>query len=178
MPARWHKEDEEAPAKSGAFSREGRDRPLAHLVLWPHRSLPRRGFAGFILATFALLCLPLLAVLGSIVLWGLLPFLMGTLALLWYFLERSYRDAQLREDLRLWHDRIELVRTDPRGRRQEWSANPYWVDVELHRAGGPVPNYITLRGGGRQVELGAFLSPEERETLYRELLAELARVKR
>ena len=35
------------------------------LHLWPHRSLPRRGAAAFILVTFALLTLPLFTVLGS-----------------------------------------------------------------------------------------------------------------
>ncbi|RMD94131.1 MAG: DUF2244 domain-containing protein [Alphaproteobacteria bacterium] len=178
MPARWQRDPEEAPAQSGASSRQGGARPLAHLVLWPHRSLPRKGFAWFIIGTFLLLCVPLLAVLGTVILWGLLPFVMGTLALLWYFLERSYTDAKLREDLWIWPDRVELVRSNPRGPRQEWTANPHWVKVELHRQGGPVPSYLTLRGGGREVELGAFLTPEERETLYGEILAELERANR
>ena len=36
----------------------------------------------------------------------------------------------------------------------------------LHASGGPVPNYITLRGGDREVELGAFLSEDERIALF------------
>lgn len=187
MPARWLTDVEGAPDISGALSAAGGGRPgqlhaegappIAQLVLWPHRSLPRRGFAWFILGTFALLCLPLLAVLGTALLWGLLPFAMGTLALLWYFLERSYADGALREDLSIWPDRIELVRHNPRGPAQSWSANPYWVRVELHPQGGPVENYLTLRGGGRQVEIGAFLSPEERVRLHEEILAALARAR-
>jgi uncharacterized membrane protein len=39
----------------------------------------------------------------------------------------------------------------------------------LHKKGGPVPEYITLAGGPREVELGAFLSEEERVTLAPEL---------
>ena len=71
MPYHWVRRPEEAPEKSGASSRE----PVAELVLWPHRSLPRTGFAGFIAATAALLSLPLFAVLGTKILWGLLPFI-------------------------------------------------------------------------------------------------------
>jgi len=52
---------------------------------------------------------------------------------------------------------------------QEWQANRYWVTVHLHPKGGPVENYITLRGGDREVELGAFLDAEERANLYNEL---------
>jgi uncharacterized membrane protein len=36
--------------------------------------------------------------------------------------------------------------------------------------GGPVENYVTMRGNGRTVEIGAFLSPDERLDLYRELM--------
>ena len=35
--------------------------------------------------------------------------------------------------------------------------------------GGPVPNYLTLKAKGREVELGAFLSEEERITFGNEL---------
>ena len=57
----------------------------------------------------------------------------------------------------------------------EWQANPHWVRVTLHKTGGPVPNYLTLRGNGREVEIGAFLAEEERLTLQHELRRALSR---
>ena len=149
-----------APAKAGALSDGGA--PIYEVLLWPHRSLPRRGFVWFIGLTFAFLMIPLIPLLGTAVLWGLLPFLMGTLWALWYFLERNYRDARLHERLVLSRESIRVTRTDPRGQVREWQANPYWTRLRLHDKGGPVPNYITLKGAGREIELGAFLSPEER----------------
>ena len=116
-----------------------------------------------------MLLLPLLAVLGTPILWGLLPFLAGAVALVWYFLRRSTADAQLREDLTLEADKLTLIRQNPRKPAQRWQANPYWVKVTLHDSRGPVPNYLTLSGAGREVELGAFLSAQERVTLYRDL---------
>lgn len=145
------------------------DGTLWRLSLWPHRSLPPQGFVIFIGITCALLLLPLIAVLGSPVLWGLLPFLAGTVWLVWYFLQRSYADAALREDLTLSVDRLDLVRHNPRAPDQSWMANPYWVRVEILAKGGPVANYITLTGAGRSVELGAFLSPDERLALHADL---------
>ena len=112
--------------------------PEWHLAIWPHRSLPPRGFATFIATTATLMFVPLLAVLGSPVLWGLLPFVAGTIWMIWYFLQRSYADGTLQEELQLSHDRIELTRTDPRKPKQNWQANPYWVRVELHDSTGPV----------------------------------------
>jgi uncharacterized membrane protein len=169
MPLIWDKISEGAPANAGAFSHAAGGAPLARAVIWPHRSLPPAGFAWVIGITFGLLLLPLLTVLGSPVLWGLLPFAVGAVWLLWYFLRRSYRDGRLTEELCLWSDLIRLSRRDPAGRVQEWEANPYWVTVEMVEKGGPVLNYLTLSGNGRRVEIGAFLSPDERVALRDDL---------
>jgi uncharacterized membrane protein len=172
MPYVWTMTDAEAPGEPGAsrLSPEGWE-----LRLWPHRSLPAGGFVAFIAATAGMLALPLLAVLGSPVLWGLLPFLMLALGGVWLGIARSNRDARLCEVLRLGPAQIALARHDPgRAEPRCWQANPHWVRATLHHAGGPVPDYLTLSGGGREVELGAFLAPEERVRLHEELSARLA----
>ena len=53
-----------------------------------------------------------------------------------------------------------------------WQANPFWVRLRLDPDARP-ENYLTLQGGGRRIELGAFLSPEERVELAEELEAAL-----
>lgn len=144
------------------------------LHLWPYRSLPRRGFVMFIGGTALMVTVPLFAVIGSAVLWGLLPFLVMAVGGMYWALDRSYRDGEIIETLTFEPARLQLIRHGPRGKHQEWEANPHWVRVELHKKGGPVPDYITLKGGPREVELGAFLSEEERGTLIRELREALA----
>ena len=145
------------------------------LHLWPHRSLTQRGFVGFVGLTAALITVPLFGTLGSPVLWALLPFLLGTIWAIWFALRKNGRDRDIVEELTLTPDRISLVRHGPKGQRQDWEANPYWVRAVLHETGGPVPNYLTLKGGGREVELGAFLSEEERIALKGEIDAKLHR---
>ncbi len=145
------------------------DDPQTRLTLWPHRSLPRRGFAAFVLATFTLITIPLYPLLGTVVLWGLLPFLMLALAGVWWGLEHSYRSANITEVLEIGPEMIHLVRTNPRGDVQDWECNRYWAKTSLHPTGGPVAHYITLKGKGREVEIGAFLSEGERKVLYGEL---------
>ncbi len=143
------------------------------LSLWPYRSLLRKDFVIFMGATVALVMLPLLAVLGSPVLWGLLPPLMVMIGGVWYALHVSYKRGEVLEELRVSEERAHLVRHNPDGQVQEWEANRFWVSVHLHLKDGPVENYITLRGGDREVEIGAFLDPAERLALYDELKSAL-----
>lgn len=146
------------------------EKQAARLRLWPHRSLPRKGFAAFILATFALITVPLYPLLGTVVLWALLPFLLLAVAAIWWALEKSYRDADMTEELSIDPDQTHLVRTNPGGARQEWDCLSYWARAHMHPTGGPVAHYITLRGSDREVEIGAFLSEDERKALYGEIV--------
>lgn len=153
------------------------DGPEQRLHLWPHRSLTQRGFVWFIGVTAALIAVPLIATIGSPVLWALLPFLVAAVWAIWFALRKNGRDRDIVEDLVLTPGQVTLTRHGPRGRRQDWEANPYWLRVTLHKTGGPVPNYLTLKGEGREVELGAFLSEEERVALKEELEARLHRLR-
>lgn len=139
------------------------------LDLWPHRSLPRRGFAGFILISAAMVAMPLLALLGTVLLWGLLPFLVLAIGGMWWALQHSYASGRIHEALTIDPDEVHLTRTNPGGDVQEWDCNSYWAQVAMHPTGGPVAHYITLKGQGREVEIGAFLSEDERKALYGEL---------
>jgi uncharacterized membrane protein len=148
---------------------------VQELKLWPHNSLPPRGAAAMILTLFTLAIVPMLGLLGSVVLWGLLPFVLVMVAGTWYALEHNYRQRRILEVLTLSNDNAHLLRTNPNGQTQEWECNQYWVRAEMHEQGGPVPYYVTLSGAGREVEIGAFLAEDERKALYTELVQRLRR---
>ena len=170
MPVNWTIRPQAPGTLPGAFALVRGDGAEYRLELVPNLSMGPVGFARMIAISAAFLTLPLLGVLGTPVLWGLLPFAGLALWGLWYALRRNSAERQtLREDLRLTRERIELVRTNPRQPAQHWQANPYWVQVRLTEKGAPVENYLTLEGAGRVVELGAFLSPDERAALYDDL---------
>ena len=164
MPYRW---TETAPDTSGAF--------LQTVTLWPHRSLPKRGFVWFIGTTATLLLLPILAVLGTQVLWGLLPFMMLTVGGVWIALRQTYRTGQTREELVMDRSRLQIRRNDPGRPERLWQTNSYWVRPSLRN--GPVEAYLTLSDGQREIELGAFLTPDERRDLCDELMRRLARLR-
>ena len=136
-----------------------------------------RPTGGWLLALLALgLAVPLLPLAGTKAAWGMLPFLLAALVALYLAFRRSYDDGRLREELRLWPDLIAVERREPRGRVLRWQANPFWVRLRL-RDDARIEKYLTLAGGGREIELGAFLSPAEREDLYRQLGDALDRVR-
>lgn len=154
-------------------STEARGREL-RLVLWPHRSMPRAGQMAAVAGAYAIGTIPLYGLLGTSLFWGVLPGVLLAVALLWWGLERSRRDGRTVEELAADRGMIRLVRTEPDGSEREWSCHSRWARVTLHRSEGPVPNYVTLRGMGREVEIGAFLSEDERVALHGELLDALA----
>ena len=164
-----------APAPADVLEwRDRQDRPVWHARVWPHRPLGRRGKRAVLGFAAAGLALPLMPVSGTPVFWGLVPFMAGALGILWLGLTRSDFDGRLVEEVSVWPDEIRVERREPRGRVRRWRADPFDVRVALHPE-GRIENYLTLRGGGREIELGAFLSPEERAELADELEGALTR---
>lgn len=147
------------------------------MELWPHSSLPIKGFAWTIWMTFILISVPLFMTLGTILFWGLLPFLMLTVAALYWAITRNYKDRSIRETLIQENDTWTLKRVNPKGDTQTWACNSYWIKANIYSNGGPVKNYITLSGNGREVEIGAFLTEEERLTLFQEISEALSAAK-
>ncbi|MEO9649678.1 MAG: DUF2244 domain-containing protein [Roseobacter sp.] len=146
--------------------------PEAHqqeLRLWPHNSLPPFGMAAFVLFTFAMILIPVIASAGSPVFWGILPFVLLAIWGMKHALERNRNARQILEVLTIGDVNTQLIRTEPSGATQEWSCNRHWATLTKYDSEGPVPHYVTLRGMGREVEIGAFLSEDERVTLYDEL---------
>jgi len=143
--------------------------------LWPHNSLPARGMAAFVLSTFTLISLPVLMLLGSPILWGMLPFTLGTVWAIYWALQSNHKARQIVEQLELDQQTARLTRTNPKGDVLEWDCDRYWTQVTKYEDEGPVPHYVTLRGKGREVEIGSFLSEEERIALYDDLQRALRR---
>ena len=149
------------------------DTDRAACTLWPHQSLTGPGFATFFGATAIMLALPLLSVLGSPILWVLLVFFVAAFVGVWYAVQRNRTDRRISEELVIARDHVALEHRSSGGTPLRWHANPSWVRVHL-RSDGPVEHYLTLTGGGREVELGRFLTPEERIDLRDDLDRALA----
>lgn len=148
--------------------------PCLDVTLSPNRSLSAHGQRWLMGVAAAGLLMPVIPFAFSpigLVLW---PFALVTLAVLYLAIRRNNHDGQLRERLRIWPDLLRVERWEVDGRLLAWEANPYWVRVRLH-ATRTVTDYLTLSAGGKTIELGAFLTPEERRTLAAEIERVLSR---
>ena len=142
--------------------------------LRPHRSLSRGQFRALLLAVAAISfgsTLPFV-IMGA---WPVAGFMGLDVLAVYLAFRRNYQDGTLVECLRLWPDLITVERREPRGAVRRWHAHPAWVKVMLFE-NARIEKYLTLRGNGREIELGAFLSPDERIVLYTRLREALARL--
>lgn len=147
------------------------------LHAWPYRSLLKRDFSRFIWVSCFMFGIPLVAVLGSPVMWVLLGFFVVTIVAVTFAIQRSYKDGYILETLTITPETMTLEHRPAKGDTLTWEAQTYWVRSQMEPTAGPVPDYITLSGNNREVELGRFLSEDERPQLYSELRQALARAK-
>jgi uncharacterized membrane protein len=157
---------EKADANASAFfhATDRPDPPIFEHWVRPIKSLPNKGFVWVIGFSAVMFTVPLWPLLGTMALWMLLPHVLLALGLLWYFIRRNDRDRDIYEHIRLWPDLLAVHRHNPRAADQYWHGNPYWVRLQL-RDTRTIKSYLTMSGGEREIELAAFLSPEERVDL-------------
>jgi uncharacterized membrane protein len=133
---------------------------LYDAVLSPHRSLPPRGFAVLMLflagVSFAV---GLAFVLHGA--WPVTPFFGLDLVLVYLAFRMSYRQARLREELRLTDESLTVERIEPRGARRHWRFQPFWLRVILEEK-DEHGNRLVLRSHGHSLVVGSFLGPSER----------------
>ncbi len=143
------------------------------VVLFPQRSLAPRGFAivmatvgavSFAMGTFFLIH-------GA---WPVFGFFGLDVALLYWAFRANYRSGRQYETVFLDCRTLRVARVDPKGRRRQWSFEPYWLRVELDDPPGR-GGRLRLTSHGRSLTIGTFLPPEERAEVARALDAALRR---
>lgn len=162
---------------SGPLWRERHDQPAYRVTLWPNQSLTRRGYRIVLAGAAIGLALPVIGLLGTGVGWLLLAFAAAVFLALRFAFRRNVRALAIQETLEIWRDEVRVERREPDGRILRWQAETARVRVRVY-ADAKVKDYLTLSGGGREIELGAFLSPEERLGLADEIEAALTRALR
>lgn len=140
-------------------------------VLRPHRSLGPLGFRLLMAAVaggaFAIGTAFWLA--GA---WPVVGFLGLEVLLVYGAFRLSYRSGRLYETVTLTDADLTVERVAPSGRIQRWRFPPNWLAVRL----ADPPDWdtpLTLASHGRELVIGAFLTPPERKELAEAIRAAL-----
>ena len=141
-----------------------REEPLLSLIIWPHRSCDRKTFLLILFIISFILIIPSFLFLNLSFAISILPFSLLSIFLFFFVGNKNFNDALLIEKLKIYPKKIILERKEPNNDIKKWHSNPYWTKVNIYN-NGPVESYLTLKGNGKEVELGSFLTPEERINL-------------
>ncbi|NQW00046.1 MAG: DUF2244 domain-containing protein [Rhodospirillales bacterium] len=144
------------------------------LELRPNRSGTLRGIHiifGFLLFVFV----PTGVVFSLLGAWPVSGFMGAELLLLYGALRLNQRASQASERLELTDSLCTVERIDPWGRQRSWQFQPQWLRVDFIKSGDFVA-HLSLNSKGERLNLGHFLSPDEKSTVADHLKRALARV--
>jgi uncharacterized membrane protein len=136
--------------------------------LTPHRSMTPAAFRRLILFVClanAVYALPFVMMRA----WPVLGFMGLDILGLYVAFKINFRAARNYETLELTPLELVLVKVGETGKRAEWRFNPCWVRLEQETHAEFGAQRVALASRGRSVEIGAFLGPEQKAELAREL---------
>ena len=149
--------------------------PSIKIRLAPNRSLDSHGTkVVFAVVAFGFL-LPIIPFIGSPIGTTLTIFSGLTFYLFLTLLQRNFQQGSTFEEILISKDKIIVVHQEKNKEQMTWECNPYWTKVHLDINNPKLKNYLTLAGKGRRIELGAFLSPDERLELRDKIQNALAK---
>lgn len=150
--------------------------PLFDAVVYPHRSLGPTGF----LVLMAGLCgcsFTIGLVFYLVGAWPVVGFLGLDVLVVYLAFRLNYRAARAYETLRLTPAELEVTQVDARGRGRRIVFQPYWLAVDMDDPPRR-DSRLTLRSHGRRLEIGRFLTPDEKLGLAQALRRALSRARR
>lgn len=156
-----------------------RHTPIQGIVLWPHRSLSRRGFKILMLVLAGLMfCIGLGFFLAGA--WPVIGFLGLEIFVVWLAFRMNFRAARQRETLRANPQTFSIERTDPSGETEVEEMPTAWLQARLiedPEQAHTETEKLVVRSHGKEAEIGAFLHQSEKKQLLPEINAMLDKVK-
>ncbi len=151
--------------------------PSYSAILRPHRSLDRQGFLVLMAAISVVSFVAGVAFL-MIGAWPVFGFFGLDVLLIFWAFKVNYAQTRNYESIELFEDELIVRRVEGRRPPKEWRLQPYWVRVELEtnedlETCGP----LWLTSHGKRLQLGAFLGPDQLQSLAGELKTALARAR-
>lgn len=136
-------------------------KPLFAATLTPHRSLTPRGQRIVIGIVAVLAALPglILSRLGA---WPVLGFMGLDVLGVWWALSASSKQERAFEEVTLWPDHLDIRQVSAKGKEAKFSFNPFFVRLVLDRDHDERTHAIRLKTKDSELEIGAFLNPDDK----------------
>ncbi len=147
----------------------GSDECRAEFLIRPNRSMTAKGMIIFVgLVGLAVLLIAVrFVLLGA---WVVLPFAILEIVLLAAGFWMYERTGRYRETVRVSRNNFFITKDSVHGLKTS-QFNPDWVQVDLKLdPGNWYPSRLLIRSHGKQVEIGACLTNQEREALSKALM--------
>ena len=139
------------------------EQPVFAAELTPYRSLGRTGFRVVLVLTGGICFL----YGGFFLITGAYPigFFFGLDFLgLYIALKMSYRSGRAREEVTVSRSNLSIRKFSPAGRVVEHRFNPFWARFSVARHAEIGITRMAVEAQGRNVPIGGFLNPDDRES--------------
>jgi uncharacterized membrane protein len=139
------------------------DRPFFQALLRPHRSLGRTGFMvlmGALLFGWG--------ATGAIFLahgaWPVFGFFGLDFLAVYIAFRVNYRAARAREEVSISRTALDILKVAPSGKSEAHRFNPFWTRFSVARHDEIGITRMAVEAQGKDVTIGGFLNPDDRET--------------
>lgn len=135
--------------------------PLFAALLTPHRSLGTKGIRIVVAVYLGFALIPgvYFYISGA---WPIVGFLGLDAVLLWWALSASRKSGDAFEEVTLWPDSLEVRHVTAKGRENMHAFNPFWVRFQVDKDYEHRVTRLALRNREEELEIGAFLNPDDK----------------
>ena len=151
--------------------------PVFRARLEPYRSLSHKGLT-ILLGVFGTGCFAAGVAFWAAGAWPVMGFLGLDIVALWAAFVLNNRSARAFEEVAVWPHDLLVRQVSAGGKVYEHRFNPFWTRFEVRRHEESGITSMGLSGQGREVRIGAFLNPADRESFASAFAQALARAKR
>jgi len=139
------------------------DEPFFKALLLPHRSLGHTGFM-ILMGTLTFGCMVTGAIFLSHGAWPIFGFLGLDVVALYVAFRLNYRAARAREEVSVSRTSLDILKTAPSGKSEQYHFNPFWTRFAVSRHDEIGITGMAVETRDRSVPIGSFLNPDDRES--------------
>ncbi|MEM1288009.1 MAG: DUF2244 domain-containing protein [Pseudomonadota bacterium] len=148
-------------------------KPIFSAKLTPYRSLPRNGFILLMLLILAL-CASSGIMFMAMGAWPVMAFFALDAIIIWLAFHYNYHAARAYEEVVVTHDCLTVRRVSPWGRESVDELHPGWTRLKTaYDFDEECVLAIKLESKGRQIAVGSFMNPDDKESFANALGAVL-----